>query len=211
MPPAPPSDTQASGCPSTRKWPSGLRPLALPRSRTSASRASVAEAEGQGWLSLQVPSISRAAMPDSRTWGPSAHHMGPSPSHTRIGVHVNAWPTGTIDAASRMKTLIRRPLHLGHDKGRHDSPDQPALALAPRWRCCDESACCFVSLPTGTLRTRSLPRLIAAANMLCPLPAPVGCSCHGPPFVAWRKTPALANIVSFLIINGMPMAALVAG
>lgn len=53
-------------------------------------------AEGQGWPDLQLPSISRAAMPANLTFGPSAHQMGPSPSQTAVGVHENVVPAVTI-------------------------------------------------------------------------------------------------------------------
>lgn len=119
VPPAPPSETQLSVGPLTRMCPSALRPIGVPTSATSASRASIALASGHGWLALQLPSISRAAIPVSRTWGPSAHQIGPSPSHTRVGVQLNDWPEGTI-AAAASKTAI-----IGHRTAR--SPRRPDL------------------------------------------------------------------------------------
>lgn len=53
------------------------------------------------WAGLQVSSTSRAAIPASRTLGPSAHQIGPSPSHTRIGVQLKTIPGATKDAAIR--------------------------------------------------------------------------------------------------------------
>lgn len=44
-------------------------------------------------------------MPASLTRGPSAHQMGPSPSHTLVGVQVKVTPVGTI-AAARRKRII---------------------------------------------------------------------------------------------------------
>lgn len=116
--------------PRTRICPSGLKPVASPISRTSASRASLGSASGQGWPSRQLPSISRAAMPASRTRGPSAHHTGPSPSQTRTGVQVKVSPAGTI-AAARSASIIgpgkahslRRPRPC---RGEGHSPDHRA-------------------------------------------------------------------------------------
>ena len=87
LPPAPPSDTQVIRGPLTRICPSRDTPVARPIRLTNASRASMGSASGQGWPALHVPLISRAATPDNRTCGPSAHQIGPSPSQTRIGVH----------------------------------------------------------------------------------------------------------------------------
>jgi hypothetical protein len=56
----------------------------------------MAVALGQGCPLRQLPSISRAAIPTSRIRGPSAHHIGPSPSQTAIGVHVKERPAATI-------------------------------------------------------------------------------------------------------------------
>jgi hypothetical protein len=44
---------------------------------------------GHGWLNRHVLSISRVAIPDKRTRGPSTHQRGPSPSQTGTGVQVN--------------------------------------------------------------------------------------------------------------------------
>ena len=83
---------QVMGSARTLMWPVASVPLAPPKRRTRRSRASVAPVAGQGWFGLHVPSISRAATPAIRTLGPSAHQMGPSPSHMATGVHVKAAP-----------------------------------------------------------------------------------------------------------------------
>jgi hypothetical protein len=76
--------------------PALITPYGPPSKETKRSRASMALTEGQGWLGLHEPSISRAAIPAIRTFGPSAHQIGPSPSQTAVGVHLNVWPSGTI-------------------------------------------------------------------------------------------------------------------
>ena len=86
LPFAAPSEWHWRTGPRTSTWPVAVTPLAPPSRRTSSSRASFPLADGQGWPTLQVSSISRAAMPARRMHGPSAHQIGPSPSHTRVGV-----------------------------------------------------------------------------------------------------------------------------
>lgn len=76
--------------------PSGIVPRGPPRILTSLSRASIASTAGQGWFARHDPSISRAATPAIRTLGPSAHHIGPSPSHTAVGVQANVRPAGMM-------------------------------------------------------------------------------------------------------------------
>ena len=44
-------------------------------------------------------------MPERRTCGPSTHQIGPSPSHTLIGVQAKPWPAGTIAAAAKASTI----------------------------------------------------------------------------------------------------------
>jgi hypothetical protein len=61
----------------------------MPNNFTSSSRERSALTAGQGWFDRQVPSISRAAIPARRMRGPSAHHIGPSPSYTAVGVQAN--------------------------------------------------------------------------------------------------------------------------
>ena len=75
-------------------------PRGPPSSRTSRSRASVPLGLGHGCPGLQLPSISRAATPAMRILGPSAHHTGPSPSQTAVGVHTNVFPWGTTWASA---------------------------------------------------------------------------------------------------------------
>ena len=87
--------------PLTRTCPSAPWPISSPTNWTSALRAWRALAEGQGWPGLHDPSSSRAAMPERRMRGPSAHQIGPSPSHTAVGVQSKAWPVGTTAAAAR--------------------------------------------------------------------------------------------------------------
>jgi hypothetical protein len=98
-PPAEPIERHWRRGPLTSICPSCDCPNEPPRKRTSLFRASSAEAVGHGWPGRQVPSISRAAMPARRIFGPSAHHIGPSPSQTRTGMQVKATPaakTGII-------------------------------------------------------------------------------------------------------------------
>lgn len=96
----------------TRICPVFVCPFAPPKKRTSRSRASLPEALGQGCPSLQVPSISRAAIPASLTLGPSAHQMGPSPSQTRVGVQAKACPdamTRAVRTASMAGAIVPTP------------------------------------------------------------------------------------------------------
>ncbi len=45
-------------------------------------------------------------MPARRTLGPSRHHIGPSPSQTRMGVHVKDWPEAmALVAAKAMRSM----------------------------------------------------------------------------------------------------------
>ncbi len=101
-----PSDLHDSIGPVTRMCPSRDRPTRRPTSRTRASRAASALADGHGCFDRHVPSPSRAAIPDSRIRGPSAHQSGPSPSQTRIGVQVKVVPEGTTSAAKAAKKKI---------------------------------------------------------------------------------------------------------
>lgn len=105
--PALPFDTQRSVGPRTRICPRRDRPFGLPRSRTSVSRATSADARGHGWFARHVPSCSRAAIPARRSRGPSRHHTGPSPSHTRAGVQSNGLPAGIAAVASNTAVSIR--------------------------------------------------------------------------------------------------------
>jgi hypothetical protein len=94
-PPPDPSERQVKAGPLTRIWPCRPTPVREPSRFTRASLAASALASGQGWPGEQVPSISRAAIPDSRTRGPSSHQIGPSPSQTCVGLQVNTSPAGT--------------------------------------------------------------------------------------------------------------------
>src|SRR5690606_40374886 len=58
------------------------------------------------WFARQVPSVSRAAMPDRRIVGPSAHHMRPSRSHTRAGVHSKLLLAGVTAMARNARNRI---------------------------------------------------------------------------------------------------------
>lgn len=71
--------------------------MGFPISPAKASLATCPDALGHGWPGLHVPSISRAAMPARRIFGPSAHQIGPSPSQTRVGVQVNDAPVVMIE------------------------------------------------------------------------------------------------------------------
>ncbi len=53
---------------------------------------------GGAWMACaaEVLSRSRAAIPATRTRGPSAQNMGPSPSQTRVGVQANSAPATMI-------------------------------------------------------------------------------------------------------------------
>lgn len=80
LPPAPPADRQRIVGPVTNICPVERVPVCFPTSLTRWSREARGSADGQGWPWRHVPSISRAAMPDKRMCGPSAHQIGPSPS-----------------------------------------------------------------------------------------------------------------------------------
>lgn len=130
LPPAPPSDLQRSVGPFTNKCPSAVLPTVLPKSAASASRDFLPLIAGHGWLSRQVSSISRAAMPARRTLGPSSHHIGPSPSHSRTGVHSNVCPSGTTGtAAARAKIAAASIIHT--QCRRYPDPNE-AHSPAPR-------------------------------------------------------------------------------
>ena len=101
-PPPDPADTHVSVGPRTRACPSDDRPRTPPSKVTRAALAATPVARGQGCLGLQVSSISRAAIPASRTRGPSAHQIGPSPSHTRIGVQVKLVPREIVDVRAAL-------------------------------------------------------------------------------------------------------------
>ena len=131
LPPAGPDDRQCIVPARTWMCPVGSEPRAPPSRWTSASRDWVAEAFGQGWLFRQVPSVSRAAMPPTRTRGPSAHHMGPSPSQTATGVQVKGWPVGTIAAARIASTITHQPCHLRPGPVQRDNQDHRALEDGP--------------------------------------------------------------------------------
>ncbi len=106
----------------TMMWRVGSVPRGPPSKRTSWSRALTPDAEGQGCPGLQAPSISRAAIPDKRMRGPSAHHIGPSPSQTAVGVQVKDVPAAIINALmiTRNRSRHRR------DQGGGRSPAHPA-------------------------------------------------------------------------------------
>jgi len=80
-------------------------PFGPPSRSTRWSRAALPLALGQGWPTLHVSSISRAAIPASRIFGPSAHQIGPSPSQTAVGVQVNDDPV--VTAASAANAIMR--------------------------------------------------------------------------------------------------------
>lgn len=101
LPTPDPTEVQRIAGPRTRIWPCGPTPMGSPISCTRASLAASAEESGQGWFALHVPSISRAAMPERRMRGPSAHQTGPSPSQTWVGVQVKVWPAGTTTTDRR--------------------------------------------------------------------------------------------------------------
>jgi hypothetical protein len=75
-------------------------PLAPPIRATKCARASTPLASGQGWPDRHEPSISRAAIPERRTFAPSLHQIGPSPSHTATGVQTNRVPAATTTASA---------------------------------------------------------------------------------------------------------------
>lgn len=106
LPPAEPVDTHRSVGPSTKTCPCGPTPLDRPSNRARASRDPVALAATQGCPGKHEPSISLAAMPESLIRGPSAHNIGPSPSHTAVGVQSKAAPAGTaLPATNKSRSM----------------------------------------------------------------------------------------------------------
>src|SRR3546814_19839852 len=106
-------------------------------------------------------------MPDSRTCGPSAHQIGPSPSHTAVGVQSNDWPDGTIEARNRAADI-----------------------MTPLFQACSDhaiAACRRHRTKSRTLRltlfeqaemdrgTRAAERAIGFADLSNQLPAPAVC------------------------------------
>ena len=79
-------------------WPYASRASYQPHKRVSGLlRASIGARVP--WTA-RPPSSSRAAMPERRTRGPSAHQMGPSPSQTAMGVQVKVSPDWTTSDRS---------------------------------------------------------------------------------------------------------------
>lgn len=128
-PPAEPSEWQVIGAERTTMCPEASCPFRPPNSRTNRSRASTPPTGGHGCDGLQLSSISRAATPAIRMRGPSAHHTGPSPSHTATGVQVKLAPAAMICAARAVITRSR-PRHCRDQGGTH-IPDRRAEP-APR-------------------------------------------------------------------------------
>lgn len=147
-------------------WPSAVEPRAPPSNRTTRSRASVPLTGGHGWPDRQLPSISRAATPAMRIFGPSTHHIGPSPSQTAVGVQRNVRPAGMtgveegtsaggrkFQPMTAMPNRMTNPLpvirtqfrrHRGQDADRildpHAAPARlPPLSLVYSWRTRDEN------------------------------------------------------------------------
>lgn len=89
-PPALPVEVQRIVGPDRRICPWRPTPVRVPNRETSASLEAMGSLFGHGCPAEQLPSISRAAMPERRNLGPSAHHTGPSPSQTWVGVQSNA-------------------------------------------------------------------------------------------------------------------------
>lgn len=137
-PPAEPADTQTIVAEFTRTWPVERVPRGPPSRRTSLSRASRPFTAGQGWRALQLSSISRAATPAILTFGPSAHHIGPSPSQTVVGVQAKVWPAAiTAVKASIIRSRSHRYLYRGESRslGRRGELARPQLrARQYSWR-----------------------------------------------------------------------------
>ena len=95
-PPALPVEVQRIVGPNKRICPWRPTPVRVPSRETSASLEAIGSLFGHGCPSEQLPSISLAAMPERRSRGPSAHHTGPSPSQTWVGVQSNDCPAGTV-------------------------------------------------------------------------------------------------------------------
>ena len=149
LPPAEPREVQRSGrAPETPVWPLFIRHLRLGSRRfTRAIVACSADAAGQGWPERQVPSVSRAAIPWSRNRGPSAHQTGPSPSQTRVGVHVKSVPLGAVktEAAIAIASNSAEPFRKRDDAnprktmlGLHSHVNTPAPPRRPN-ECADVS------------------------------------------------------------------------
>ncbi len=132
FPPAAPSERHVSDATRTSIWPVGKRPFGLPNSCTRKSLAATPDVAGHGWFGRHVSSISRAATPASRTRGPSAHQIGPSPSHTAVGVQVNVTPARTISAAKRVASISCRPAYSPISS--HPQLHRAALALPSHLR-----------------------------------------------------------------------------
>lgn len=118
LPPAEPSERHFSRGPATLTCPVGNLPVAPPSTSTSTSRAPIPPMPGQGWLGRHMPSISLAATPASRMRGPSAHHIGPSPSHTAVGVQVKVCPAATMASTA----IIRSRFHRRPDQACENTP-----------------------------------------------------------------------------------------
>ena len=110
-----PSERQRMRGPTTSTCPSGDAPITLPISRTRWSRERIGSAGRRGRPGRQPPSISRAAIPASRTCRPSAHQVGPSPSQTRTGVQENVCPAGAIIAAASRRACSSKERDRAHD------------------------------------------------------------------------------------------------
>lgn len=84
--------------------------------------AASADAVGQGCPGRQEPSRSRAAIPASRMRGPSAHHMGPSPSATWVGVQANKSPAAMICAGIFWLSTMQRMARAVRSAPRFSAP-----------------------------------------------------------------------------------------
>lgn len=119
LPPALPVEVQRIVGPEIRICPCGPTPVRVPSKFTSALRDAIGSLSGQGWPGEQVPSSSRAAMPDNRSLGPSAHQTGPSPSQTWVGVQAKVSPVGIAAACSAKSNgpiIINAAYHHLHPK-----------------------------------------------------------------------------------------------
>ena len=128
---ADPSELQRIAAARTLMWPVLNVPRAPPSNPTRRSLASTPEVEGQGWPALQTPSISRAAIPARRIFGPSAHQIGPSPSHTAVGVQVKLVPAATTWAT--IARIIRNLSRRRRDQDANHSREFPPGVVQRPW------------------------------------------------------------------------------
>lgn len=116
LPPADPSERHRKGGPLTRTCPCRPTPVRVPNRSTSASRAAIRLAAGQGCPDRQLPSSSRAAIPASLNRGSSRHQTNigrSSPAASSCSVKPSSLPQRVHCVVCRFSGMVNRRVALG--------------------------------------------------------------------------------------------------